>query len=87
MVKASLDWQKLLDSNYGIMLMLPFFSVHTQKGGVSSQESAQELINSGVGLAEFNNGICRFVSQSGRNTYLMPCYSYFREVFKLCAGK
>ena len=66
MVKASLAFKNLLNTNYGYILMLPFFSASSTKGGVSSSDVVRNLLQKGVGLADVHNGICRFVPKKSR---------------------
>ena len=87
MVKASLAFKNLLSTSYGYLLMLPFFSVSSVKGGVSSSEVADTLLKKGVGLADIHNGICRFVPNGSRETFFVPCYNYFRKVLGMCKGQ
>ena len=83
MVEKSLLWGRSLNKSIKMMLMLPFFSVKVKVGSLSTEEAVRSLKRMGVEKAEVAKGMCKFTENKTKRVFLIPCFTYFKQVFAL----
>lgn len=83
MVEASINWIKNNKFNYKpkFMLLLPFFA---RRGGQGiDAKQIQKLYESQERMgSRIENHICTFYEYNKRMQSYVPCYTYFKKVFK-----